>query len=137
MAFRDDIVALVDEVRSEVIDQDLGLRLHTVQTRLREWSGGELGLGTATDTLVTLDPPPKVYSPSPRLQAAAPGKYEDGDRLVRKISATLTEDELTGGALTSVQEFCWLIDGDPYRVVGEPDKRFLEWRVQLRRMVSD
>lgn len=134
MALRDDLVTLVDEVRDQVIDQEVGLRLFTVQTRLRTWSGAEVGRGTATDTDTDIDPKPKVQSPSPRLVAAAPGKFEEGDRLVSRISATYTEDDLTGGTLAAKHEFCWLIDGDPYRVVGKPEKRYLEWRMHLRRM---
>lgn len=134
MALRDDLIDLVDSVRDEVIDQEAGLRLHAVQTRLRSWSGGEPGAGSATDTDTTLSPTPRVRPPSPRLEQGPGGKVEEGDRIVDRLSATLDEADLTGGTLSGGQEFYWLIDGEPYRVVGQPQKRFLEWRVHLRRM---
>lgn len=132
MSLRDDLVPVVDDVR-EMID-DLGLRLHTVQTRRITWSGGAPGLGDATVTDVALSPAPKVRNPSPRERVAEPGRFEEGDRLVEKISATYTEADLDGGAIADAEEFYWLIDGDPYRVVGKPLERFLGWTVQLRRM---
>lgn len=132
MALRDELVDLVDEVRDEVIDTEVGLRLHTVQTRRRTWSGGEPGAGSSSDSVTTLEPTPKVKSVSPRLMAAAPGTYREGDLLVRAVSATYTADDLTGGDLAAGEEFVWLIDGDEYIVVQEPDERYLEWRVHLR-----
>jgi hypothetical protein len=53
---------------------------------------------------------------------------------VTGISAEYTSDELTGGALEDDEEFFWQVDGRPYRVVGLPEQRYLEWRVQLRAM---
>lgn len=131
MAFRDDMVAIADQGRS--IADDLGLRLHTVVVRTTTWSGTEVGRGTATHADLTLEPPPKVKSPTPRMIAAAPGLFEEGDRVVEKISATTTEAQLTGRPLASSKELVWLIDGDPYRVVGKPEESFLGWKVHLRR----
>ncbi len=133
MALRDDLVGLVDEVRDQVIDQEVGMRLRTVATRRRTWSGGQPGSGTPTDTDTPLSPTPKVSEPPARLVAAAPGRYQDGDLLVTRISATYTEADLTGGSLGAGEEFYWLVDGEPYQVVGRPEQRYLEWRVQLRR----
>lgn len=134
MALRDDLVTLVDEIRDEVIDGEVGLRLYAVATRLRTWDGGKVGSGTASDTDTDIEPKPKVQQPSPRLVVAAPGKFEEGDRIVSRISATYEEDDLDGGTLDAGDEFFWLLDGEPYRVVGKPEKRYLEWRVHLRRM---
>lgn len=133
MSLRDDLIPLVDEVRGDIVDGVAGLRLHTVVVRTRTWSGGERGRGTATDVDVTLDPKPKVLDPSPRWRAAEPGRFEDGDRVVDKVSATYTRAQLDGGTLASNAEVLWLIDGDPYRVVSV-DEHYLAWRVQLRRM---
>ena len=136
MGFRDDMVSLIDGIRSEVITDDLELRVYLVQTRRRAWSGGEPGRGTATDTLVTLDPQPKVLPMAPQVVAQSGGKYEDGDRMVRRISAAASEASLTGGELAEGEEWCWLIDGAEYRVVGDIDKRFMEQRVLLRRIAD-
>lgn len=132
MAFRDDMVAIADEGRQ--IATDLGLRFHTVVIRTRTWSGGEPGLGTASDVDVTPDPPPKVRAPTPREITASPGVYEDGDRIVDRLSATLTEVQLSGRPVAAGAELYWLIDGDAYRLVQKPEEQFLGWRVHLRRM---
>lgn len=132
MPLRDSLIPLVDTIREQVIDGAVGLRLHTVKTRLRVWSGGELGRGTATNTDTTLDPKPKVAVVTPRLVQASGGKYLDGDRTVSKISATYTESQLDGGAVAAGREFYWLIDDEPYEVVGKPQRGFLGWTVVLR-----
>lgn len=134
MSLRSELIGLVDEVRDQVIDEEIGLRLHTVQTRRRTWSGGEVGRGTTSDVTTTLSPAPKVSDPPARLTVGAGGKFEAGDRYVSKISATYSASQLSGGALAAGVEFCWLIDGQPYRVVGEPEEKYLGWRVHLRRM---
>lgn len=136
MGLRDDLIGVVDEVRGDVIDTEAGLRLFAVKTRTRTWSGGEVGRGTAIDVETPLTPKPRVRAPAPHHVLAAPGRYEDGDRIVDRISATYTEAELDGGTLTTAKEFYWLIDSEPYRVIGKPEKRYLEWRVQLRRMLG-
>ncbi len=132
MAFRDDMIAIADDGRDIAVS--LGLRLHTVAVRTRTWDGGEVGRGMANDADLTLDPAPKVRPPSAREIAGAPGVYEDGDRIVDRISATYTEAQLSGRPIPAASEVYWLIDGDPYRVVREPQAQFLGWRVHLRRM---
>jgi len=131
VTLRSDLIPVVDDAR-ELVD-DLGLRPYTVAVRTRTWSGGRVGGGTASNADVTLAPRPRVREPSPRLQAAEPGRYEAGDRVVDRISATYTEADLDGDGLSADKERVWLIDGDEYRVVGKPLKRNFEWRVQLRR----
>lgn len=133
MTIRDEIIPLIDSVRRDVVDVQAGFRLHTIQTRLRVWDGGEVGRGTPTDTDVTLDPVPRWREPTPRERSAEPGRYQDGDVIVTKISATYTEDDLTGGALGAASEWFWLVDGEPYRVASVHERIF-EWRVHLRRM---
>ena len=132
MTLRTDLIPVVDEAR-DLID-DLGLRLYTVQTVTRTWSGARRGEGTATDVAVTLSPTPKVSDPPPRRNPELGGRTEVGERQVSRISASYDVDDLTGGALGASQEFFWLLDGVPYRVVGIPEKRAFEWRVQLARM---
>jgi hypothetical protein len=128
---REDLVPVVDEMRTLV--GDLGLRRFTVVTRKRTWSGSEVGRGTVTDVDTTLAPIPRVRPPSPHLIATSGGKVEEGDRIVDRISATYSEDALTGGSLTNSQDVLWLIDGDAYHLVGKPEKQTFGWRVQLRR----
>jgi len=134
MTLRDDLIPTVDEARGLV--DELGFRMHAVVVRKTTWSGGEVGKGTASHVDVTLSPKPKVASPPPHHVFAAPGKYQDGDLTVSRISALYTESQLTGGTLTVGQEVVWLIDGERYLLVGKPDRKPLEWRVQLRKRVA-
>lgn len=133
MSIRDDLIPLVDELREQVIDGVAGLRIHTVATNAVQWMGGAPGRGLAVVTEVLLEPKPRVREPEPRLRQAAPGKYEDGDRIVDRVSLTYTQAELDGGALDADHEFYWTIDGDRYRVIAV-EERYLQWRVHLRRM---
>lgn len=131
MTLRDDVIPVVDDAR-QLID-DLGLRLDTVQTRRRSWSGGQPGSGTATNTDVAITPKPRVKDVPERWIHNAPGRYERGDKMVTRISATYTRAQLTGGTLAAGEEFVWLIDSVEYAVIGEPEEQAFEWRVQLRR----
>lgn len=131
MTLRDDLIPVVDGTRTLV--SSLGLRLVVVKTVTRTWSGGAPGRGTATDVEVTLTPAPKVRPPSPHQVETAQGRYEEGDQLVTKISATYTEAQLDGGSIGAAVEFFWTLDGEPYRLVGLEELPF-EWRAQLRRM---
>ena len=132
MSFRTDMEAIADAGRG--IADDLGLRLHTVVVRTRTWLGGEVGRGTPKDVDLTLSPPPKVRSPTPREMAGSPGVYQEGDRIVDKISATYTMAQLDGRPIPTDTEVYWLIDDDEYRVVNQPEEGFLGWSVLLRRM---
>lgn len=131
MTLRDDLIPVVDEARGMVAE--LGLRLHTVVVRVRTWDGGVPGRGMSTNVDTTLEPTPRVRPPSVRRRVAEPGRYEDGDQTVDRISATYTAAELDGSPLAAGQECLWLIDGEPHRVVGKPDERLFGWEVQLRR----
>lgn len=133
MTFRDDMIACADELRGDIADTEFQTRLHVVKTRTRTWSGAKVGLGSSTDVDVTLTPKPRVGAVDTRLRMAEPGKYQEGDRVVRKVSATYTEAQLTGGTVAANAEFYWLVDDEPYRVV-EVTERYIEWRVLLRRM---
>jgi hypothetical protein len=133
MTLRDDLIPVIDETRDLV--EDLGLRLHVVKTRRRSWSGGEPGSGTPTDTDTTLTPAPKVSEPSPGVVAAAPGRYEQGDLFISKVSATYTQDELDGGTIGGDEEWWILVDDEPYRVVAATERAF-EWRLHVRKLTG-
>lgn len=133
MTLRDDLLPCVDDAR-QIID-DLGLRPYTTIIRTRTWAGGRPGLGATSDVDVTITPKPRVTYPTPRQRTESPGRFEDGDRLIEKISAlTYSEADLTGDPIASDAEVFFLIDGEPHRIVGKPEKRNFEWRVQVRRM---
>jgi hypothetical protein len=127
----DDLIPVVDETRELIAD--LGLRRYSVALRLRTWDGGALGRGTATDVDTDVEPTPRVRPPSPHRIATSGGAVLDGDRVVDRISATYDEDDLTGGALAAGEEFSWLIDGNPYSLINQPEKQTFGWKVLLRR----
>jgi hypothetical protein len=133
VTLRDDLQPTVDHARALV--QDLGLRPHAVVIRTRTWSGGAPGAtgASAVDVDVEISPRPRVRPPAPRLTFAEPGRYEEEDRVVDRISRTYSEAQLGPDTVAGVERF-WLIDGERYRVVGKPELRSFEWRVQLRRM---
>ena len=130
---RDDLIPLIDEIRRDVVDGEAGLRLYNVQIRRRTWSGAEIGDGTPTDVIRTFDPLPKVMPIPPFLAATAIGTFERGDRWIRKVSATETMTTLGWEGATATEQIHYLIDGDAYTLFREPDKRYLEWRLHVRR----
>jgi len=131
-SLRDDLIPLIDEVRRDIVDGEVGLRLYSFSRRIRTWSGASVGEGYSTDVDTVFDPVPKVMPPTPRLVYSMVGVYRDGDRVVRKISATETLSDLAGLGLYPNQELIYLVDGLPYGLVREPEKRYLEWRLHLR-----
>lgn len=133
MAIRDDLIPILDDIRRDVIDTAVGLRLDDVTVRRRAWSGQRPGQGVPTDTDLELDPRPKVRDPSPRARYAEPGRFEEGDQVVDKISLTYTQAQLDGGTLAANEELYWLVDGQAFRVISV-EERFLAWRVHLRKM---
>jgi hypothetical protein len=134
--FRRDFVEIADDCRRDLVDVEFGLAMDTVSIVCGAWSEGEPGRGVFQEiTNTVLDPVPMVSDPPARLLADSGGKFEVGDRFVSKVSATYTLTELTGGELDDVAgEFYWLINGEQYRVVGEPTEAYLEWKLHLRRM---
>ncbi|MEQ1494489.1 MAG: hypothetical protein ABL912_01845 [Novosphingobium sp.] len=132
MAIRDELNTLVDGLRRDIVDEAFGLRLDTVVVRRRAWSGGQVGKGVATDSDLVLDPVPRVSRPAPELGPSEPGKREAGDVTVDRISAFYTESQLAGNSPASA-ELIWLINNEPYRVVGI-EQTYLQWVVHLSRM---
>ena len=133
IAFRDCMIDLVDDCRT-MVDEEFCLRLYAVSTVLRVWAGGELGRGSYVDTETVFDPRPRVREPSPYLLRSEAGTYETGDRIVDKLSGSFTLAQLTGGKLAVGSEFFWRIDGEKYAVSGEPEKKYVDYRVKLKRM---
>ncbi len=132
MTFASDLIECVDAGR-RIVD-DLGLRPYLVRTQKRTWSGPEKGEGTFSDVLVTFDPQPRVSEPSPRRVYDAPGRYEDGDRILKKLSATLTIATDLDPDLGKLEEFWYLIDDQAYRVARVVELHNFERVVHLRRI---
>ncbi len=131
---RDDLIPLIDEIRRDVVDFEAGLRIYTVEIRRRQWTGGTIGEGLkGAETIRELDPRPKPMPIPPRLVATSIGVFEEGDRWVWKISATETLTTLGWEGVKTGEQIHYLIDGKAYTLVREPEERYLEFRVHLRR----
>jgi len=88
MSFVSDILPEIDSIRG--ITGEFGLCGTTVTVRTRTWSGGQVGLGTATDTDVLL----KVGGQNPKCRrvayketVAGGGKYQEGDYRIGRMTA--------------------------------------------------
>lgn len=110
---------LVDSLVEDVIDglrEDLhpafGVRAYRVYTVFREWSGGIMGKGQATETVVELRPQPRVLAWDGLQYSMEPcGLDESGEIKLEEVSLTYTQAELDGGgSLASSSE--WLIRVD-------------------------
>jgi hypothetical protein len=89
----DVLVDVVDGIRREV-RAALGTRPHRVAIITRTWSSGRPGIGTPTDTVIELDPPPMVTDLSLRVDLRPAGREEEGDVLLTEVSLRYTEAEL-------------------------------------------
>lgn len=134
MGFRDDMIALADEMRGLAAGECFERRLHTVIVRTRTWAGGSLGVGAPTDSDLTLDPVPQMLRPEPFLRHNEGGAYADGDILLRKISRTYTAAQLGWEVdLVAGVEMYWIVDGnEPFHLISLED-RYTQWRAHLRR----
>ena len=135
MSIRDDLIPVVDEIRGSVVDEVAGLRLHTVVVRVRTWSGGRPGLGTATDVDVELAPKPRVRPVPERWINGEGGRYQAGDRTVDRISATYDRADLKPTADTD-EQVLYLVDGVEHEIVSGPEEGFLGWQLVVRRKVG-
>ena len=132
--FREEMAGLADELRQELVVDEFTLRLDTVQTLYRTWSGGAPGRGSEVDVATNIVPIPKASRP-PGYAGNQGGRYEEGDLILTRVSVlNYSIEDLTGGQRLSHEEFYWLINGEQYRVVREPEEEYIGWRVHLRRV---
>lgn len=138
MTLRDDIQPIIDDGRQLVAD--FGLRARRVQIWKRTWSGTEVD-GEGGEVVEALQreitPPPKVKEPPARLVFDAPGKYEQGDLLITKISRAYSEEDLDGGQLGSGETWLYFISTDDhtwreYTVIGPPAMKNFAWEILVR-----
>ena len=128
---RDDLIPVIDEGRQ--LADDLGLRQQSVVVLTRVWTSGTIGKGSYTDDDLVLSPVPKVRRLPLRVVMGSGGTYKEGDRLVIKISATYSAEQLGAGELAAGTQVLWLIDGEEHTLVGTPEEKNFEWRCVVRR----
>jgi hypothetical protein len=88
----DKLVDVVDNVRRK-IHSKLGTRPWTVAIVTRRWSGEERGVGTATVTVLELDPTPSVKR-NTRDRLGPAGREAAGTTTLTGVSLRYTEAEL-------------------------------------------
>jgi hypothetical protein len=89
----DVLIGVVDDIRREV-RAALGTRPFRVAIVTRTWSSGRPGVGTPTDVVLEIEPPPMVTDLSTRLDLRPAGREEEGDVLLTEVSLRYTEPEL-------------------------------------------
>ena len=94
MTTRDEVLPDLDEARAIIAGE--GLRRYSVTIRVRTWSAGRIGGGTATNADLVLSPAPRVRVLSSREIAASGGTYEEGDYRIDKITPAYSAPT-TGG----------------------------------------
>lgn len=100
----DDLVPTVDELRAELY-RDMGITQHTVRAIRRQWSGSERGQGSVAITNVLVLSPPPLFIDKTKLDLMSHGKVDVGDAMLKEVSLTYTEADLTGGTLERNEEF--------------------------------
>jgi hypothetical protein len=110
----------------------------------RQWSGTRRGDGTASVlSTVRLDPRPLVTDTANKVLQQY-GLDEEGQIMLKEVSLTYTEQDLTGGTLADNQEFYYrLTDANGQGIAPRyfiPDKQVrpdrdkdIGWIVRLRR----
>lgn len=102
------------------IPTDLGMRRYTLTIRVRTWSGGRPGVGTPTDSDLTITPRPRVRAVSVREVQASGGRYTDGDLTADRINPYVagppavgyTPTQLRPVASGPAQEVMYILTGD-------------------------
>ncbi len=140
------LVPTVDSLRASLYPS-MGTRQYQVTIVVRRWSGGEVGVGTATRTETLLSPQPMVdwanrdYRLGPTVGC---GLTDAGECTLSEVSLTLTESELLGLPREMGKETYYrLSDAHGQGIatthwvpagVPEPDReRGIGWIVKLRR----
>ena len=131
-ACRDKLIAAKNKAQAKAAC--LGGENYATEVKVvtRTWTG-EKGLGTYVDTVVTLDPRPKVGEVPPRYRAEEGGKSARGRRLVQSVNLTYAKDTLTDTALTAGQERFFLLNDDFYRIDSEPIESKWGWKFEVAR----
>lgn len=117
------------------VRDDLGVQKALVNIVTRTWSGGRLGLGTATESTAQMKPTPKVVQLSNDIKKREAGVIEQGDIQLRMISketypnaSMLTFSDVAGG----VEKF-FEVGGVLYRPQRIEEKHIV-WNVTLARV---
>lgn len=87
MSFVSDLLPDIDEIRAT--PGDMGLRPYTVTVRVRTWSGGAVGLETATNVdtrLLVGGQNPKCRRVAYKETVAGGGRYQEGDYRIGRVT---------------------------------------------------
>ncbi len=136
MTLRTDLAPVVNDAR-QIVD-DLGYRLYDVTIRTSTWPA-TVGRGTPVIVNTVITPRARVEREAPNFRYSQIGRFQEGDRFVRKINQTLTRAILEGPAGPLVETVYILTPvSEPakaatYTLVGEPTQKPHEWQLHLRK----
>lgn len=143
MSFRDEILALVDNVRNIFLPSQLDLSPHQLTVRVRTWSGGVKGLGVASDSDTALPQKLKVMPLKAEEISSSGGIYEIGDIKVSRITPAnvahttgLTVAQLKPTITTNNKERIYVLAGPhagEYSLVELNNFKNFSWWLILRR----
>lgn len=140
----DGLLPIVDDLRSS-LNADFGTRPFKCYVVRRHWTGERRGEGTLVwDSETEITPAPRVDLGSLFHRLSDLGLESDGEIVLREVSLTYTEAELTGQPLADNEEcFIRLVEGQGQGIVSrdfvlatskrpEPDReKDIGWRVTL------
>lgn len=144
----DSLVPTIDALRNE-LNPAFGVRQYRVFTVDRAWPSGVVGddsAGAYSDTIVELLPTPLVATYKIEEQLEPCGLNEAGVVVLRQVSLTYTEDELTGGTLAAGHEWFFALEGGQGQgIAGDqffriskrphPDRtKDIGWKIELARL---
>jgi hypothetical protein len=122
------------------IDDILGIRdalgavIDPVYFVTRTWASGEIGEGSAVDTLEQMLPSPELKNYSQDLRLREGAMVKQGDIILRNVSRNkYTEDQLDGSTIGVNVERLYLVGDKLYQVINIM-KKYVTWDVQLREL---
>jgi len=142
-----DLASLVDDARQ--LESDLGLRPYRIFSVYEWWPSGQRGRGDSCCKETEWLPTPMLDFRSLRKRYGAAGSVDSGDVVLRKVSATMTEAQITNLCScnqtqdptasviiearqdNSCVRRTFLVNGPPYLDAG----RF-EWIIPLKRAAA-
>lgn len=130
MACDDPISRAVDRARR--CAASVSPQYKTVEVVTRVWSGGRRGRGTPTESVLTLDPKPRVVGAA-NLRSDAAGTSARGTVRVHGVSRSYTKAALDPQVGEDTEVF-YRVDGDAYRLASDPEETTTGWRFTLTRM---
>lgn len=135
MGLIDDLTLVADDILG--IRDSIGAAIHNVYIVTRTWSGSEPGDGTPTDVVAQMLPTPALVDLSHKFVLQEPGRYKQGDIMLKGISKQSygTEDIVRLKSASKAVEKFYRINSQLYVVVNVRES-YITWDVHVRRVTQ-